>query len=78
MVPVGAVCCARRVRVTSRILNKMRFVFHLDFQVMASQAHERASVLPSSMCVTQKTGKRSVTPVGSYSLQKLREQSARL
>jgi len=37
-VPMAAVCCARRARLTSRMLIKVRFVHNSVFQVMASQA----------------------------------------
>jgi hypothetical protein len=40
-VPIVAVCCARRVRVTSRMLTKVRLVCHVDLQVMDFQAREQ-------------------------------------
>ena len=43
MVPIVAVSCARRVRVTSRILTKVRLLSHVDLQVMDSQAPQQIS-----------------------------------
>ena len=67
IVPIGPVCCASRVRVTSRMLNKMRLVRHLDFQVMAFQAQEQTSTVAPSHMRYAEPRKRSVTPVGTHS-----------
>lgn len=37
IVPVVAVCCATRVRVTSRMLIKMRLECHVDLQLIGPQ-----------------------------------------
>ena len=54
-VPIVAVCCASRVRVTSRMLTRVRLACSSDFQLMATQR-----------MICGEHGKHRVTPLGEF------------